>query len=735
MSYRGASTIKKSVMVISTIATLATATHAVPVAPGGIVLTPGTSAAARPELAGTVIYDTSVPFTVTTASGAVIAKGTLQDRVVKETVSGTLDFYYRLTSDTASTANITLVTRQDFGPVTTDVDWRTDGLGTFGAHKGARSATANTVGFLYDTPNYWITPGQQSRFTFIKTNATDFVVKGNTTIYAVLPTGLGGHGNIVTAMPTAGSAGKTYHFYSIQPTDLTAARINSFGKTLGLTPSKGNSRFLTFLDDNQKTRLVGDLGTGILAYYPDYGGLVNTSAPDTRTAAAQAMSFLQKSELLPAVQVGAIQPGPITTTSESPSAGGTTAAPALNAYNVLRTVSYNRMVDGLLVAGPRSHLSVDVGASGPVGLSRQWRPIALADGSVVVWKTLEQANGEFSKQLQGILIGLLRDDPSTKASLVSSDLIYLEQGQKFVQPAYRYQMQFTNSDGGVTGQTFYIAASTSTPEAIVNNVINKNVATEPSAQGGTTAAGIGPNVPHIDYGIYVVRNDNRFLQDAWNFHLNLEAANSFTSLLGFGWYKPTNFKQYYWDHPWLWENDPADGIGDNSPWYVGANHLILFEGHGAPWSVTTYSNCCDTIDYRTLPGYGGNNGKAGETAYIVWHTCDSIPAPGDPYGFNYQSPATPFDTWWHVFRGLRGTYGARTTVDIYDGCGPAFAFSAGLGVPNLAAWFSAETNDATGHHDNWNMGSAVILSGHENDCIYDNAAGAIPGSLTIWWQH
>ena len=78
---------------------------------------------------------------------------------------------------------------------------------------------------------------------------------------------------------------------------------------------------------------------------------------------------------------------------------------------------------------------------------------------------------------------------------------------------------------------------------------------------------------------------------------------------------------------------------------------------------------------------------------------------------------------------------ARTTVDIYDNAGPAFAFSTGLGVPNLSAWMHAEANAVTGHHDNWDMGCAVLLSGHENDCIYDITPGNIPGSLTMYWQH
>src|SRR3569833_1712277 len=155
LPYRCISGFKKSVMAISTIATLASAAHAVPLAPGGSVLTPGTSVAARPELAGTVVYDNMVPFTVKSTGGVVIATGQFQDRVDKETGTGTLDFYYRLISDTSSTGNVTLNTRQDFAPFTTDVDFLTDCLVTNRTHQTKRNPSANLVGFSYDTANYW----------------------------------------------------------------------------------------------------------------------------------------------------------------------------------------------------------------------------------------------------------------------------------------------------------------------------------------------------------------------------------------------------------------------------------------------------------------------------------------------------------------------------------------------------------------------------------------------------
>ena len=79
----------------------ATPARAVPLAPGSAVATPGTTSAARPVLAGTVLQDVVQTFTITDPNGRQI-KGTIQDRVVRETSTGTLDFYYRIMNDSSS---------------------------------------------------------------------------------------------------------------------------------------------------------------------------------------------------------------------------------------------------------------------------------------------------------------------------------------------------------------------------------------------------------------------------------------------------------------------------------------------------------------------------------------------------------------------------------------------------------------------------------------------------------
>ncbi|BDI33009.1 hypothetical protein CCAX7_50600 [Capsulimonas corticalis] len=712
------------------------AAHAAPIGPGSTVLVPGTNSTVRPELAGTVIRDTNIPFQIVGPGGAIVASGTVQDRVVRETVSGSLDFYVHVTNDASSTANLILVTRSDFGPATTDVDWRNDGVGVNAPQVTWRSTMADTLGFVFSSPNSQVHPGADTRFAMIKTNARSYVLSGVTTIQAVFPTGaVAGTARVVTAAPSPITAAATYHIFQLAGPDLNSSLVNKFATLQKLTPSGANrdSRSQVFVDGDGSVRVISDLSDGRFVFEPNLA-LTTDKAPDPRGVVKNALSFLQQYELLPAVRTGVLLDGEVVTTATGAAAK---AGDKPVGQDVMRTVNFFRQVDGLRVVGPYSLLSVDLGGKGAIGAVRTIRPINY-DAMHVDWKPYSQAAGEFSREL-GALIGLLRrSDPKVQYRLVNFDFVYLEQGLKYVQPVYRFQVEFRTGDGEASGQTFVIPASNASPEAINNTPINDNPVTEPVSTRASVASDFlnpSPNggASTLDYGVYVVRGDNRFLQDAWGFHTNLDTSNAVSSILGFGWHQPVNFNQYYWDHPWLWENDPADGVADNSRYYVGQNHVVLYEGHGAPWLSTTYSNNGDLIDYRTLPGYGAHNGTNGKTAYVIWHTCDSIPAPGDAYGNFYQSPAGPFDVWFNVFQGLRGTYGARTTVGIYNNAGPSFAWLAGLGIPNLNAWFSANTS--AGHSGGWNYASAVILSGHENDRIYDNAAGPSAGSLTMWWQH
>jgi len=286
---------KKGMTVFAIIAgfSATTVAYAVPLPLGGTVITPGTTSAARPELAGVVVYSNSQAFTIVNPGGTLIATGTLQDTVVQENGTKTLDFYHRIINDATSRGSINGIRRTDYSPVKTDVDFRTDSVGTVGSYKAFRAATGHIVQFVY-TGNNIIPPGFSSHTAFIKTNATKYIVKGTASISAALPTGLAGAANLVVSEPDPSSATSTYHFFTLGASDLTAAKVMKIAGDQRLTPTKNvnsDSRLLTFADPNGKVRLIGDLNQGTLEMFPDIAQFSQAPVPD----AAQRLRWRQTS--------------------------------------------------------------------------------------------------------------------------------------------------------------------------------------------------------------------------------------------------------------------------------------------------------------------------------------------------------------------------------------------------------------------------------------------------------
>lgn len=131
----------------------------------------GTTVAARPELAGTVLEDVITPFSFSGVSG------TVQNRVVRETGTGTLDFYWKVNVDpSTSGVGVSAFRLADFGYAhLKDADWRIDGLGT-PAPDTARlfnqaSYPTGDLNFLFANG---VNPGSESRFFFLHTNALSY---------------------------------------------------------------------------------------------------------------------------------------------------------------------------------------------------------------------------------------------------------------------------------------------------------------------------------------------------------------------------------------------------------------------------------------------------------------------------------------------------------------------------------------------------------------------------------
>ena len=135
---------------------------------------PGTTAAAEPELAGTVVSDTLQPFTIASATAPV--SGTLQVRVVRN-AAGTLAYYWKINNAAGSTGAVHSLSLGGFPKQPYDANWRKDGLGTVAPSSVAGNVspvdlTTWICGFHFKTP---VKPGESSRFFFLRSKATKSV--------------------------------------------------------------------------------------------------------------------------------------------------------------------------------------------------------------------------------------------------------------------------------------------------------------------------------------------------------------------------------------------------------------------------------------------------------------------------------------------------------------------------------------------------------------------------------
>jgi hypothetical protein len=159
----------------------ARAAVAVPVAPGaGPVALPGTTLAADPSLAGTVLVmaNTAWVSPVDPMYGFPGAQGEMEASVVRETTSGTLDFYWRVSVDGASYPNdvplaltIAGLSLSSFaGGAAFDDDWLGEGPGTAAPADASATPTALTWEFAPGA----FGPATESYFLLLRSTATTF---------------------------------------------------------------------------------------------------------------------------------------------------------------------------------------------------------------------------------------------------------------------------------------------------------------------------------------------------------------------------------------------------------------------------------------------------------------------------------------------------------------------------------------------------------------------------------
>lgn len=171
----------RPVALATLLAATAVPSLAVTLIPDTFVALPGTTSAAEPQLAGTVLVDLSQPFSFSAYGGTV--SGSVQSRVVRSSLDGTLDFYWRVFNDDNSAGAIQDLRLGGFVAPEYNANWRIDGLGDKGPSVallfGGAQAGQGFINFRFfaaspTEPGAGLLPGESSKFILMDTSATDY---------------------------------------------------------------------------------------------------------------------------------------------------------------------------------------------------------------------------------------------------------------------------------------------------------------------------------------------------------------------------------------------------------------------------------------------------------------------------------------------------------------------------------------------------------------------------------
>jgi hypothetical protein len=174
-------TITNRILVAAALGLSTLPAHAVLLNPGdfGVAL-PGTTAAAEPQLAGTVLVDELIPFSFSAGPGLGDITGQVQQRVVRSDVDGTIDFYWRVMNDANSAGAIGSFRLGNFVAPEYNANWRIDGLGDTAPSNADRFPGSGQTFVNFDfnvfstDPGDGLLPGHSSYFMFLDTTARNY---------------------------------------------------------------------------------------------------------------------------------------------------------------------------------------------------------------------------------------------------------------------------------------------------------------------------------------------------------------------------------------------------------------------------------------------------------------------------------------------------------------------------------------------------------------------------------
>ena len=528
----------------------------------------------------------------------------------------------------------------------------------------------------------------------------------------------GSAGLIALASLGWGQTAPSLHFYSLGTTQMTLSRVTAMANVLQLKQrlNAAGAPIPVWGAADGSVRLA--YNNGELQLFPDLK-TETSSGPSLEVGYRYTVDFIKQFGLFP----DDVSRWNLAETFVTSRVAGTPSGAMSRQLDPLRSYRYQRLLDGIPVFGKTSIFGATTDSHGLIGLLFNARPVALSTVPVSQ-KQPDQIDGEYQMRLNN----LLNQVPGTP-TLLSKTLCYLDQGARYVQPAYRYRVEITGKQGDVEGEELFVPIAVNSPEPLFSEHFT---GFDPIIPSTTPPAGVAPATTNVKLGQYVVRQDadqNLILNIANGFYANSAAGAAVTG-------RSVTRTQYSWDHDWLWKTVGSNP--DASQFNAGRVDFAMLVAHGQPWGFSSLSNYGEWVDMHSLDHYGqalgSSNPSHDYTSYIAVASCSMMPAPGDPHG-GYYTSGGPFDVYWNIFWGLHGMYGFRTTAGkaaCVDGMS-TFGLFAGFGAPLAASWINMTSGQD--HSNNWNYGTAVYPTGRDLDTMYNLEALPKATNLTMWWTH
>lgn len=279
--------------------------------------------------------------------------------------------------------------------------------------------------------------------------------------------------NELLILPTAYKNLVTYQngdMYVYATTSLKPEKMKKFQQAAGkrieskeLVPTS-EKQSLTYSKKDPSAFYEQDLKSGTLSFskgMQSYYENLKINLPEQEKAKDISLSFIKEIGLAPEdmSELKMIHSGGLRAS----------AADTKNVIDVLRTITYGRMLNGIPVYGAGSKIIVHVGNNGEiVGLKSRWKNVEKTGAKNVGKSSLKDAK-QAEMEMQKKLISEYGKD--AKFKIRDMYLAYYDAGKNYIQPAYFFQVTITlpkvNESPSIDMDYIGIIAALSNPPEVI----------------------------------------------------------------------------------------------------------------------------------------------------------------------------------------------------------------------------------------------------------------------------